>query len=57
VLQRVTASVEDISTAEESYGKKLVKRQKEHVRIDSRGYKGKYIRRNHDHSTNLQNQI
>jgi len=31
--------------------------QKEHVRMDSRGYKGTYIRRKHDHSTNLENQI
>jgi len=30
---------------------------KEHVRMDSRGYKGTYIRRKHDHSTKLQNQI
>ena len=57
VLQRVAASAADISTAEESYWKKLVEHQKEHVRMDSRGYKGTYIRRKYDHSTNLQNQI
>ena len=44
MLQRVAASAEDISTAEESYWKKLVEHQKEHVRMDSRGYKGTYIK-------------
>jgi len=35
----------------------LAEHHKEHVRMDSRGYKGTYIRRKYDHSTNLQNQI
>jgi len=35
----------------------LVKHQKEHLRMDSRGYIETYIRRKYDHSTNLQNQI
>jgi len=35
----------------------VVENQKEHVRMDSRGYKGTYIRRKYDHSTNIQNQI
>ena len=43
----VAASVEDISTAEESWWntrwKKLVEHQKEHVRMDSRGYIGTCI--------------
>ena len=34
VFQRVAASAEDISTAEEKW-KKLVEHQKEHVRMDS----------------------
>ena len=46
VLQRVAVSGEDISTTEESKWKKLVEHQKEHVRMDSRGYIGTYIRRN-----------
>jgi len=40
VLQRVAASAEDVSIAKESLWKKLVEHQKEHVRMDSRGYKG-----------------
>jgi len=40
VLQRVAVSAEDISTAKGSWWKKLVEHQKEHVRMDSQGYKG-----------------
>ena len=57
VLQRVAASAEDNSTTKESWWKKLVEHQKEHVRMDSRGYKGPFIRRKYDHITNLENQI
>jgi len=56
VLQRVVVSGADISErklVEEVVGE----HQKEHVRMDSRGYKGTYIRRKYDHSTNLENQI
>ena len=56
MLQRVVVSGADISErklVEEVVGE----HQKEHVRMDSRGYKGTYIRRKYDHSTNLENQI
>ena len=46
MLQRVAVSGEDNSTAEESKWKKLVEHQKEHVRMDSRGYIGTYIEGN-----------
>ena len=55
MLQRVVVSGADISErklVEEVVGE----HQKEHVRMDSRGYKGTYIRRKYDHSTNLENQ-